>query len=233
MESISTALGKGLAKSLRAFFTAFIELDHPRQKELISAAVSSIKKADDREPAFAWVTRLNRVFPDEVMVLSPLLLNLIHLNPGEAVMIHPGTLHAYLVGAGVELMANSDNVIRAGLTHKTKNAAELLRIVSFHQEDAKILGAEKRDGAEWFYPSEAEEFALSLISTTKHTPHVSSKTHSLEIMICVAGRGCITDLNRGRTLSVARGISFLVPATVGQYRIDGRVTIYKASVPLE
>ena len=130
-------------------------------------------------------------------------------------------------------MANSDNVIRAGLTPKTKDVAELLQIASFHQEDAKILGAGKRDGAEWSYPSEAEEFALSLISTTKHTPHVSTRTHSSEIMICVAGRGRITDLRRGKTLSLSRGVSLLVPASVGQYRIEGRATIYKASVPLE
>jgi mannose-6-phosphate isomerase len=232
LDGISPALGKGLGKSLRAFFAALIELDHQRQRELISKTVRSIKKASDRDPAFAWVIKLNRVFPDEVMVLSPLLLNLIHLKPGEAVMINPGTLHAYLAGAGVELMANSDNVLRAGLTPKTKDVAELLQIVNFHQEDAKILGAEKRDGAEWSYPSEAKEFALSLISTTKHTPHVSSRTHSSEIMICVAGRGRITDLRPGKTLSLSRGVSLFVPASVGQYRIEGRATIYKASVPM-
>ena len=233
MDGISPALGKGLGKSLKAFFAALIELDHQRQRELISEAVRSIKKNSDREPPFAWVLKLNRVFPDEVMVLSPLLLNLIHLKPGEAVMINPGTLHAYLGGAGVELMANSDNVIRAGLTPKTKDIAELLKIVNFHEEDAKVLGAEKRGGAEWAYPSEAKEFALSLISTTKHAPHVSPRTHSAEIMICVAGRGRITDLRRGNTLSLSRGVSLLVPASVGQYSIEGRATLYKAAVPLE
>jgi mannose-6-phosphate isomerase len=233
MDSISPALGKGPGKSLRAFFATLIELDHQRQRELITEVVSSIKKRSDREPAFAWVIRLNRVFPNEVMALSPLLLNLIHLKPGEAVMINPGTLHAYLGGAGVELMANSDNVIRAGLTPKTKDIAELLRIVNFHQEDVKILNAEKRNSAEWFYPSEAKEFALSLISATKHAPLVSVRTHSSEIMICVAGRGRITDLRRGETFSLTRGVSLLVPASVDQYRIEGRVTIYKAAVPLE
>jgi mannose-6-phosphate isomerase len=123
-------------------------------------------------------------------------------------------------------------VIRAGLTPKTKDVAELARIVNFHQEDTEILRAEKRDGAEWSYPSEAEEFALSLISTTKHTPHVSSRIHSSEIMICIAGKGRITDLGRGNTLSLARGVSLLVPASVSQYRIEGRATVYKAAVPL-
>ena len=233
MGGISTALGKGLTKSLRAFFTAFIELDHPRQKELTSEAVKSIRKTADREPSFAWVVKLSRLFPDEPMVLSPLLLNLIHLKPGDAVMINPGTLHAYLKGAGVELMANSDNVLRAGLTRKTKNIAELLRVVNFHQEDPITVEAASLDVGERLYPSEAAEFALSLISTTKNTPHVSFKAHSLEIMFCVAGRGRITDLEQGGTLSVARGVSFLVPAFVGQYRIDGRVAVYKASVPLQ
>jgi len=233
MHGISPALTKGLGKNLRAFFTALIELDHPRQRELITEAVRSIRKASHREPASSWVLTLNRAFPDEVMVLSPLLLNLIHLKPGEAVMINPGTLHAYLGGVGVELMANSDNVIRAGLTPKIKDIDELLRIVNFHQEEAKILDSEKGDGAEWSYPCGAKEFALSLISVTKQAPHVSSKTHSSEIMICIAGRGRITDLRRGEALSFSRGVSVLVPASVDQYRIEGRATIYKASVPFE
>jgi mannose-6-phosphate isomerase len=233
MECISPTIGKGLRKGLRPFFTALVGLDHPRQRELVSEAVRSIKKSSHQEPVFSWVLKLGRAFPDEVMVLSPLLLNLIHLKPGDAVMINPGTLHAYLGGAGVELMANSDNVIRAGLTPKMKDIAELLRIANFQQEEAKILEAEKGDSAEWFYPCGAREFALSVISVTKQAPRVSSRMHSSEIMICIAGRGRITDLRRGETLSLTRGVSLLVPASVDQYRIEGRATIYKASVPLE
>jgi mannose-6-phosphate isomerase len=233
MDDISPALGGALGKNLRTSFTALLELDPSRQIRLISETVRSINKTPDSEPAFSWVIRLNRVFPNEAMVLSPLFLNLIHLKPGDAVMINPGTLHAYLGGAGVELMANSDNVIRAGLTSKTKDIGELLRILNFNQEDAKTLNAKKRDRAEWGYPSKTKEFALSVISATKHTPYLSSRIRSMEILICVAGRGCITDLHNGEALSLTRGVSLLVPASVEQYSIEGKATIYKAAVPLE
>ncbi len=233
MDKISPALARALERSLRAFFTALTELDPPRQKELASESVKAARNSSDAEPAFPWVVRLARAFPDEVMVLAPLFLNLVHLKPGDALMINPGTLHAYLEGSGVELMANSDNVMRAGLTPKTKDVAQLMRIVNFAQEEVKILAPEKRDGAEWSYPSEAKEFALSLISATKNAPHTSPRIRSSEIMICVGGRGRIIDLRRGESLSLTRGVSLVVPASVEQYSIKGRVTLYKAAVPVE
>ena len=233
LDDISPALGGAPGQNLRAFFNALIELDPPRRIRLISETVRSINKTPDTEPAFSWVIRLNQIFPNEAMVLSPLFLNLIHLKPGDAVMIDSGTLHTYLGGAGVELMANSDNVIRAGLTSKTKDIGELLRIVNFSQEDAKTLKAEKRAGAEWSYPSEAREFALSVIAVRKHAPYTSPRIRSLEILICVAGRGRITDLRNGEPLALTRGVSLVVPASVEQYGIGGRATIYKAAVPLE
>ena len=233
IDGLPPDLSRALRENLEAFFTALIELDQPHQEKLILKVVSSIRRGSDAEPAFSWVIRLNRIFPDEVMVLSPLFLNLIHLKPGDAVMINPGTLHAYLGGAGVELMANSDNVVRAGLTSKRKDMAELLRIVNFHQEDAKSLEPRKRDIIERSYPSEAREFVLSVISVGKQAPYTSPTIRSLEIMICVAGRGCITDSRNGEPLPLTRGVSLLVPASVDQYRIEGRATLYKAAVPSE
>jgi mannose-6-phosphate isomerase len=233
MDDISPALGGALEQNLQAFFTALMELDPPRQMRLISETIRSINKTPDMEPAFSWVIKLHRLFPNDAMVLSPLFLNLIYLKPGDAVMIDSGTLHAYLRGAGVELMANSDNVIRAGLTCKTKDIEELLRIAYFNQEEAKSLDAEKRTSAEWSYPSEAREFTLSMIGVGKHALYTSPRIRSLEILICVEGRGHITDLRNGEPLTLTRGVSLVVPASVEQYCIEGRATIYKAAVPLE
>jgi mannose-6-phosphate isomerase len=84
--------------------------------------------ANDRDEA-VWVSRLAERYPADPSVAATLLLNLVRLAPGEAMHLEPGNLHAYLHGAGIELMGPSDNVVRAGLTHKPIDVAELLRIV--------------------------------------------------------------------------------------------------------
>lgn len=85
------------------------------------------------EPAHAavldWVPQIDAVFPDDIGSVVALLLNHVELQPGEAVFLGAGNLHAYLRGTGVELMANSDNVVRGGLTPKHIDVAELLSVV--------------------------------------------------------------------------------------------------------
>lgn len=78
---------------------------------------------------FAWVPRLEAEYPGDVGSVISLLLNYIRLAPGEALYLPAGNLHAYLRGAAVELMANSDNVLRAGLTPKHVDANELISIL--------------------------------------------------------------------------------------------------------
>jgi mannose-6-phosphate isomerase len=85
--------------------------------------------ATSSRPEATWVGRLAERYPGDPSVVVTLLLNLVHLSPGEALRLGPGNLHAYLHGAAIELMASSDNVVRAGLTTKPVDVDELLRIV--------------------------------------------------------------------------------------------------------
>jgi mannose-6-phosphate isomerase len=225
-------LGKSTRGGLSAFFSALIRLGKESQSRIIAEVVQSLKRNPGDDPAYAWVIKLHRIFPDDIMALCPLILNLIHLEPGEAIQIPPGTLHAYLRGAGIELMANSDNVLRAGLTFKHSDSAELLKIVNFNHDEVSILKGEKQEG-EWTYPNQAEEFILSVISVCKDAPYLSSRVRSIEIMICVKGRARITDLHSREVLRLNRGVSLIVPSMVDQYLIEGTATIYKASVPID
>lgn len=85
--------------------------------------------ATSRREEAVWVGRLAERYPDDPSVVATLLLNLVHLSPGEALRLGSGNLHAYLHGAAIELMGPSDNVVRAGLTPKPVDVDELLRIV--------------------------------------------------------------------------------------------------------
>lgn len=88
--------------------------------------VAACRRSDRREAR--WVARLEALHPGDPSVAATLLLNFVRLRPGEALRLDAGTLHAYLHGAGIELMGASDNVVRAGLTSKPVDVDLLLRI---------------------------------------------------------------------------------------------------------
>jgi len=102
-----------------------------------------------RSPAAELVTRLAQQYPDDPSVVVTLLLNRVQLQPGEAIFLDAGNLHAYLSGVGVEVMGASDNVIRGGLTDKRVDVDDLLRIVRFEALDEPELSAVEEYVVEW------------------------------------------------------------------------------------
>jgi mannose-6-phosphate isomerase len=166
-------------------------------------------------------------------VFAPLLFNLIHLEPGQAIYVGSGELHSYLGGAGVELMADSDNVIRAGLTAKHADVPELLRILRLKRSPVKILSPLELTRSEWVYPTPAKEFVLSRLSLQEGVPYRERRRRSLAIMICTQGNAEITDAATADVLPLSRGSAFLVPAMVKEIAIEGDATLFKAAIPEE
>ena len=125
------------AAGLRALFTTWITLPQGRLDELVPAvAEGAVRLAGEGrwQEAARSVLELAERYPGDAGVLAALLLNRVTLAPGEALYLPAGNLHMYLSGAGVELMANSDNVLRGGLTPKHVDVPELLRVLDFHAE---------------------------------------------------------------------------------------------------
>ncbi len=216
---------------LKSFFSTLLTLEERQKSKIVAEVIVNSQKYSDADPAFEWMIKLNREYPDDIGVLSPIFLNLVGLQQGEAMFIPAGELHAYLEGAGIELMANSDNVLRGGLTAKHTDAPDLLRILNFTYTKVEILRPTDKENGERIYPTAAEEFVLSVISLREGHPFKSSRNRSVEMMICIDGEAQVTDLSRGDILRLTKGISIIVPATVHQYEIEGKATIYKASVP--
>ena len=100
---------------------------------IVAAAASS-----DR-PEASWVCRLAERYPGDPSVAATLLLNHVRLAPGEAIRLAPGNLHAYLGGAGIELMGASDNVVRGGLTVKAVDVDDLLDVLDPTPLDDPVL----------------------------------------------------------------------------------------------
>lgn len=118
------------------------------------------------ENELRWAARLAQLYPGDVGLVVSLLLNLVRLEPGEAIYLPAGNLHAYLGGTGVELMASSDNVLRGGLTPKHVNVPELLRILDFRPLASAVVRP-LQQGAEHIYATEAREFRLSYFDLTE------------------------------------------------------------------
>ncbi len=133
--------------------------------EVVTAAERLGSEADrDR---FAQTAReLNAFYPGDPGILAALLMNRVTLQPQQALFLPAGNLHAYLRGAGVEIMANSDNVMRGGLTPKYVDVDELLAVLDFSpMTPALVTGVEEYAGV-WRYPDDAPEFALWRVEVT-------------------------------------------------------------------
>jgi mannose-6-phosphate isomerase len=217
---------------LKKFFQALMTMDSERQKQIIVDAVTNAQKLKDENQAYKWMIDLHNEYPVDIGLFSPILLNLICLKPGQAMFLQAGELHAYLDGVGIELMANSDNVLRGGLTPKHVDVPELLNVLNFETRKVNILSPREIDDCERRYSSSAKEFVLSVISVKEGLACFSTDIRSVEILLCIDGDATITDLGNSDKLVLSRGRSIIIPAAVKKYRIKGKATIYKAAVPL-
>jgi mannose-6-phosphate isomerase len=217
---------------LKRFFNHLMTADSGKQRKIVEQAVNSAEKRTHEEPVWTWMIKLNEEYPGDMGVLSPIVLNLVRLEPQQAMYLPAGELHGYLEGVGVELMANSDNVLRGGLTPKHIDVQELLTILSFSDGELNILIPEKLESGEAVYPTKAAEFVLAVIQVSATAPLRSARNRSVEIVICTEGEARVTDLSDGEITLLTKGTSIIVPAAVERYSIEGEATLYKAAVPL-
>jgi mannose-6-phosphate isomerase len=218
-------------EGVKDFFHDVMTMDREQQGEALNEALAAAETRAGEAPLYNWMIRLNQAYPGDIGVLSAALLNLIRLEPGEAMYLPAGELHAYLEGVGIELMANSDNVLRGGLTPKHVDVQELLNILSFTAGEVDILRPRRLASGEAVYPTPAEEFALSVIAVDGASPFRSGTKRSVEIMICTEGEAQIKDLQDESSTPLSKGTSIIIPAAVKQYRISGNAVLYKAAVP--
>lgn len=164
-------------------------------------------------------------------ICSIYFFNLIKASKGEALFQDAGIPHAYLEGQNMELMANSDNVLRAGLTPKHVDVPELLKHVKFEETVPHLMSGDiQNDGLERIYKSPAPDFELSIIEIRK-TEIYNAQTKTTQILIVLEGEALIEE---GKTsLICKKGESALLTAEA-DYTIStsSKAVIYKATAPL-
>jgi mannose-6-phosphate isomerase len=154
---------------------------------LVVAALLSGAPLAPYETELATVISLNEKYPGDPGVLISLLLNRISLQPGEAVYLPAGNVHAYLHGLGVEVMASSDNVLRGGLTPKFIDVPELLRTIDFQPVAVPMLPADRTVMDQELFRPPFEEFQLQRIELAPDAGPVPLAQSGAAVVIVVAG----------------------------------------------
>lgn len=158
-----------------------------------SRALAVLKSALNSQQGEPWQTirLIADVYPDDSGLFSPLLLNVVKLNPGEAMFLFAETPHAYLQGVALEVMANSDNVLRAGLTPKYIDIPELVANVKFVAKPAnQLLTTPSKTGDELDFPIPVDDFAFSLHELSATQAVISQQ--SAAIMFCIEGEAVLS-----------------------------------------
>jgi mannose-6-phosphate isomerase len=218
------------ADGLRALFTTWIAAPQPDIDVLVPAVLDgAIGYLSSGATEFAaeakTVLELGERYPGDAGVLAALLLNRIDLAPGEAIFLPAGNLHSYLRGTGLEVMANSDNVLRGGLTPKHVDVPELLWVLDFAPTTAQALRpATRRDGLECGYATPTDEFAVSVLTLDgEHLGHEVDAPcghgASQGPQILLGTEGATTVHGKSGTLTLQRGMAAWVGADDGPIRL--------------
>ncbi|MEI2605517.1 mannose-6-phosphate isomerase [Erwinia aphidicola] len=182
------------------------------KEEEKSLALDILRTALPGQHGEPWQTiaEIAEVYPDDCGLFSPLLLNVVTLQPGEAMFLFAETPHAYLHGVALEVMANSDNVLRAGLTPKYIDVPELLANLKFTSRAADtLLTTPQQHGATLDFPIPVDDFAFAIHALSSQPLAVDQE--SAAIVFCIEGHA---ELNcGGQSLSLNAGESAFIAAS--------------------
>ena len=221
--------------SLKAFFSGLNALGLEERRALGSYAPDRAVLLSRRDPINApvWslLAELSRLETEDPSFIAPLFLNCIDLRPGEAVFLPAGVLHSYVEGFGVELMANSDNVLRGGLTKKHVDVEELLRVLRFVPFAPTILKPQGAGPAGLrHYETEAAEFRLFEFDARLAPTRSPLPSSVPTIVVVIEGSFVVSEEGCGN-LGLRKGESAFVPAEAPSATIEGTGLAYIASTP--
>lgn len=206
--------------ALREVLTAVLTADRAEMAHTVTEAATACARLGGDHAPYADIAHH---YPGDPGVIAAMLLNHVRLQPGEALFLGAGIPHAYLSGLGVEIMANSDNVLRCGLTPKHVDVPELLRVVRFEAADPGVLRPEASPDGEEVYETPIDEFRLS-----RYVLPEGAATHDLtrptpQILLCTAGsvRVGADELSPGQSVFVPAG---------EKTEVSGTGTVFRATV---
>ncbi|MGY1606913.1 mannose-6-phosphate isomerase, class I [Geodermatophilus sp. SYSU D00700] len=222
------ALARG---GLQAAIPQLLALSGMRRSHLVEVVAEKAGEyvaAHDPEfiNTYRWAATLAETYPGDPGVVISLMCNHLKLAPGEAVFLPAGNLHAYLSGAGVEVMASSDNVLRGGLTDKHVDLAALIEVLDFSDGKVPVLHPVLGPGG-LRYPVPVDDFDLTRCQLDDLTGSLS--TRGPQVLLCTEGRAVLTGADG--EVALERGQSAFVPAGA-PVTARGPAVLYRATTNL-
>lgn len=181
--------------------------------------------SEDDMVALDWVRRLVETYPGDPTAVAPLILHVVRLAPGDSVHLPAGNLHAYLEGAGVEVMAASDNVLRGGLTPKHIDVDELLAILRF--EPGVPAPPVRREIADGIVAYDSEEDAFGLAVVRPGTGTIEIEPTAVSLLLAVDGE--VTVVGRDEKFVLDHGGAAFVPPGTGVLTLSGPGEVWWAT----
>ncbi|MGI5213938.1 mannose-6-phosphate isomerase, class I [Plantactinospora sp. CA-290183] len=228
LDPVVAALRSG-TPGLRDAVRTLLAWPEREREALVSAVVAADVAKEYAEPA-TLARELAARYPADTGVLVALLLNHVSLAPGEAIWMPAGNLHAYLYGAGVEILAASDNVLRGGLTPKHVDVRELLRVLRFEVLADPVVSPVPVAPGVVTWPVPVEDFALHGVRLDGARDSARVDVRGPRIALCMAGAVTVTD--GGGTVRLGPGQAAVGPADGGPVFFAGAGEAYVASVGL-
>lgn len=205
---------------LRQTYRYVFEAPQVRITMVIDGILEQLEKeTGSASPADRCFQQLNRACPGDRGVLSAYFLNTLHLDPGEAMFMAADEPHAYLNGTIVECMANSDNVVRAGLTGKFIDRDVLLEMLTYRQGAPRVWSGEEISGGVVRYAVPTPEFEVDMCTLSAGSTLRLHSGEMVSLMLVLAGNGFFRG-DSGAPVPFARGTCWLWPAGLPEIRID-------------
>jgi mannose-6-phosphate isomerase len=226
---LSTLIPLFEARGYKGLYQYVMELPQEGVNELLQPLAARILplyaagRISKNDPDF-WAARAMVTYPDyfDRGIFSIYFFNLVHLMPGEAIFQGAGLPHAYLEGQNVELMSNSDNVLRGGLTPKHVDVPELMKHTNFSAVIPEILRP-GGSGMEQKMDFPVKDFGLT-VAAIKEGEEYRFKTDGPEILMVLEGRGRIG------AMEAAKGSSFFITPSE-EIQCTGQLRLVRAWVP--
>jgi len=199
------------------------------ERRAVAAELADCASRSAGGPELVWLARLHERYPGDVACAAPLLLHYLKLERGEALYLRPGDLHGYLRGSALEIMAASDNLVRAGLTPKHVDVEELLRVMNPDPGLPPRVAPVGGEAGETLYAPPTEWFRLALVTVETSAPRAFPVSRGAEVLLCLEGRGELAASDAAGPVPFAGGEALFVTGETPRYELRGAARLARAS----
>lgn len=226
LEAIKTNGADAYAAVVRQLLGWPQDARHQLVSEISQAAQAFAARSDEDAEAAHWLVALAARYPDDPGVAVAILMLFMRLEPGEALHLPAGELHAYLAGTGVEIMATSDNVLRGGLTPKHVDIEGLLEVLTTTADGpSRVCG--HRIGDATVFAVDTPYFSLARFDVDGEVEATPASTGPA---VLLTTDGDVTVCAADTKVSIPAGTGAFIPASTGQFSLVGNGQVFRATV---